>query len=674
MYSFQKIKRKNLDLEKYSKAIQQALNYRVYAEYWYLDTLTDEKWECWVWDDYEAVMPVPLQYKFGFKFVLQPTYCQQLGVFYKEEIPEELFREFEKILHKYRVRSYCFNEENTEKYNPTGEKKVNYVLDLGSSYEEIYKSYRKDRKKNIQKGIAENIEINETIEIEKYFELIDKYYPNVHRPSKRLLQNLSERNLLLQYTATVDENLNNHRIFLVAKNRVFVLASARNKDSKVDLSSSLIDLIIQKYSLSDKILDFEGSMIKGVAKFNEGFGAIKKIYTCFSNFNFNRNLMASHILFKVIFLLIMAIPLSAQKKVPEYLDYPFVPTYKPLAIRANMVILYRNDGTGNFDLKDPEQFELLKDYAQRVNYIYANLGPAADKINCQDSEDFFPDTGFRIEYNYVSIKNEFAWNYMNTGGDPDNQKLMGFSPSENWYIKSLDDSISTAKNIPKGINVYLTTNGEKFDVIEKNKSKEFDLNQNAAAQHPSEKNIQRSSQVHLPNRYLKYLLHKYQSPTEYNTTWETTREWHLQDAKGIAHEFGHNFGLSHTNKCPNALMKQGIRKEKYFISQSEIKKMHWNLTRTNLMQFVTEESHYGVSWLIENDTTWDKPRRFYNDFEIAKNVTLTISDSIVLPPQATIKLNKKSKIIFTGKGKIVNAFGEEFSNFQKHRTAAILRD
>lgn len=62
------------------------------------------------------------------------------------------------------------------------------------------------------------------------------------------------------------------------------------------------------------------------------------------------------------------------------------------------------------------------------------------------------------------------------------------------------------------------------------------------------------------------------------------------------------------------------------------------------MQFVTEDSHYGVTWQIEKDTIWDTPRRFYNDFEIAANVTLIVSDSIVLPPQSKIKLNPKSKI------------------------------
>src|SRR5690606_18776861 len=140
-------------------------------------------------------------------------------------------------------------------------------------------------------------------------------------------------------------------------------------------------------------------------------------------------------------------------------------------------------------------------------------------------------------------------------------------------------------------------------------------------------------QVHVPNRYLKYILHRYRAPIIYNTTWEETRNWHTS-AKGIGHELGHSFGLGHTNEyhksntCTYSIMSQKGNHARNYLQPTEIKKIHWNLTRTNLMQFVTEDSHYGVSWKIEEDTIWDKPRRFYNDFELEENVALTISDKI----------------------------------------------
>lgn len=383
--------------------------------------------------------------------------------------------------------------------------------------------------------------------------------------------------------------------------------------------------------------------------------------------------------FLVLFSFILfLVSVSGQKKMPDHYSYPFDESYKPLTVRANIILLQRNDGSGNFDLKDNEQKQLLLDYLDNVNNIYSKIIMPDDLTGCYIGNDFIADAKIRIEYNILEVKNEFAWNYLNSGAVPEEKKYNGFSPSESWYIKPLDDSIVNSPNIPKGINIYFTSNGERFDKIVEEKAKVYDVSGNAASQFPTDRNLHRSSQTHQPNRYLKYILHRYKLPQQHKTTWEETRNWHLNDAKGFAHELGHSFGLNHSNeyhqanKCKYALMSQAGGDPRNYIQPTEIKKIHWNLTRTNLMQFVTEDSQYGVTWQIEKDTIWDKPRRFYNNFEIAKDVTLTISDSIILPPQSLITLNKNSKIIFKEKGKIVDAYGKEYKSFQKHKTSKIL--
>ncbi len=290
MPELRKIKRKDLDLEKYSKAIEEAMNYRIYAECWYLDILTNEKWECWVSGNYEVVMPIPLQYKFGFKFVLQPIYCQQLGVFYREEISEELFREFEKKLHKYRVRSYHFNEENTESFSPKGELRVNHVLDLDLPYEQLRKNYNRNRRRKLN-TLPDNFKLTNSQDYSNFFELRSKHYPE--------LDDVKKRNFLNQIFEKSNEREKMHLkviqnesgvilalvLYIVSGNRLIQLAAVRDKTIEdIGFFTLILDRVIQENSESNKMIDFGGSMMKGVAMYNESFGAKKNYYTKFSNF------------------------------------------------------------------------------------------------------------------------------------------------------------------------------------------------------------------------------------------------------------------------------------------------------------------------------------------------------------------------------------------------------
>ncbi|MDP4600608.1 MAG: hypothetical protein NWS84_05650, partial [Polaribacter sp.] len=86
------LKRAALDVEKYDLCIENSIQSRIYAFSWYLDIVADH-WDVLVLNDYEAVMPLPWKKKFGLKYITQPYFCQQLGIFSKEEISEEIQRQ-----------------------------------------------------------------------------------------------------------------------------------------------------------------------------------------------------------------------------------------------------------------------------------------------------------------------------------------------------------------------------------------------------------------------------------------------------------------------------------------------------------------------------------------------------------------------------------------------------
>ena len=286
-----RITRKKLDVEKYTNCLNNAVNYRIYAEYWYLDTLVDDNWDCYVLNDYEAIMPLPYTKKIGVKFITQPIYCQQLGVFHNQNFSKEIFEQFEKKLHKNLVRAYSFNEENTELFRPKGTQKVNFILNLNRPYIQISENYTSKRNKELRRTSKMNLEINEVNNLQNFQLLKDKYeYIHTHKLEKKykpIFETLLKNGTLRIFDIFSKEQiLIGSQAMLFSENRIICLSFARNKEQeKHNTSAYILDYIIKNNAEKDLIFDFEGSILPAVAKFMEGYSPQKKYYSIYSNIN-----------------------------------------------------------------------------------------------------------------------------------------------------------------------------------------------------------------------------------------------------------------------------------------------------------------------------------------------------------------------------------------------------
>ena len=87
------IRHSDINTEKWNRCIDQAPNCRIYAYDWYLDR-TAVYWDALVYGNYEYVMPLPARNKWFIKYLYNPYFSQQLGIFPAppENISESFYR------------------------------------------------------------------------------------------------------------------------------------------------------------------------------------------------------------------------------------------------------------------------------------------------------------------------------------------------------------------------------------------------------------------------------------------------------------------------------------------------------------------------------------------------------------------------------------------------------
>jgi hypothetical protein len=279
------LKRNQIDDAKWNLAIQQAVNSLPYAYTWYLDALCS-RWVGFIAGDYDFIMPLPIGRKWGILYVYQPLFCQQLGVFYKRRSETIIDLMLHTALSKFIFVNININFDNIAANPVKGlRKKKNLILTLSSKHSEIQKSYSDNTLRNIKKSQKAGIvfEMSDQKSFESY---VDFYVANTAvRDSnfktrhilllKRLVQQFIIHNLGKLYLAKTPEGaLCAGLIVLETTDRIIHLLPASDDYARQNGAMQfLTDAVLQHYSDSKKIYDFEGSSIDSIARFYEGFGA-----------------------------------------------------------------------------------------------------------------------------------------------------------------------------------------------------------------------------------------------------------------------------------------------------------------------------------------------------------------------------------------------------------------
>lgn len=281
------LKRNEIDIERWNKCISEAENGQIFAYSYYLDTCC-KQWGALIKGDYETVFPLAWDYKFSICYLYQPHYTRHFGL-YGSNIQQEEFAAYIKNLPKqFSYIDYSVIQNKLPAFAEIStDKKVYQQLSLAKSHEEIRKNYSDNLKRNLKKAESESYRITTTFEhkiiIDEFRKLkteknLDYSEKNLTTLNK-LMQTLSENCITYKMGVLKDEELIAGAFFMEANNRIIYLKGFSKEIGKKNGAMHLLfDRFIQEQSGKNKLFDFGGSNVAGVARFYKSFGAEDSVY------------------------------------------------------------------------------------------------------------------------------------------------------------------------------------------------------------------------------------------------------------------------------------------------------------------------------------------------------------------------------------------------------------
>ena len=267
-----------VDRDKYDSCIAQAKNARLYAHSWYLDCVA-EKWDVLMSDAYSKVMPLPCRKKYGINYIYMPSWTQQLGVFSKDEIDaDEVGAFINSIPGKFALVDYRLNASNpVNRFSVKN--RNNYILPLHQDFEEIFRGYNKNRQRISKLGFEEfYIDKKGKGGAKDFLRLLEvepMNYP-ISEDAMRKMKNLlmMDNDHIHIWNVYKKEKCVAGLVWLADQHRItYLFPVVADEAKKEHVNTFLVNELIRDHQNSDKVLDFEGSMIPGVARFYKSFGA-----------------------------------------------------------------------------------------------------------------------------------------------------------------------------------------------------------------------------------------------------------------------------------------------------------------------------------------------------------------------------------------------------------------
>lgn len=284
------LKNHQIDKRKWDECIEVSPNALIYAHTFYLDNVA-AGWNALAGRNYEWVMPLTYKTKYGFSYLYQPPFTQQLGVFAKPGVAvryTNIFTELQRLYKFCEINLHHAGLNLFQTKNIQLEKATNFILDLSKGYDNIAAHYHNDLIKNLKKSNRFKSFYRQTIDFEKCISLYRKSYgermPQVKEADYKNFETMcrhANKHGMLICREAVDEDGRLLAVVLLlsdAKRLYNIMNTTTGAGRNNSSNHFLLDCIIKEFAGKKLIFDFEGSDLAGVKAFYENFGAVDEGY------------------------------------------------------------------------------------------------------------------------------------------------------------------------------------------------------------------------------------------------------------------------------------------------------------------------------------------------------------------------------------------------------------
>ena len=283
MKKLRHLKHKDIDFVRWDKTINNSAFPSIFANSFFLNA-SSPGWEALVFGEYETVFPLTVKSKYTYKYLPQPLFAGQLGIFGKIDLEKEQII-YGYLLSHFKLIEIELNALHKLKAEGIGEKKT-FVVDYTKK-----RVCNQNTKRNIKQAMALGLRVEQVSKKETLALSKNTLYPflknNLHISNSGLKtftsiveSALKQDKLLTLKIVNKEHNVVGIGHFIYNENYALYLKGT-NTDKKDNSGSMhlLLDFALEYFKQEGRLFDFGGGSRAGIAGFFKGLGGVELNYS-----------------------------------------------------------------------------------------------------------------------------------------------------------------------------------------------------------------------------------------------------------------------------------------------------------------------------------------------------------------------------------------------------------